>query len=403
MTEDIPGNILLDRQVLDDPYPFYKKLQKQAPVWRVPGTDIYIVSRYDLIDEAASRTRDFSSNLRDVLYRDENGLPARMSRGDADLQVLPTADPPVHTAHRKILAPLMSPKRVSALEARIAEAACENIGRAIGVGTADFMQAVANSIPIAIISHMVGFQDVDIDTLREAAFDSTRIVSGTLSQSELLATFARSEETFHLVAGQYLQADPAGEGILSALKSAVEAGSLEAVHAIAMAHVLLSAGGESTVSLIGNTIAMVADDQELQEKLRADATLIPAVIEEVLRLQSPFRSHLRSVPHQTSLGGETIPADSLLLLFWGAGNRDPEIFADPDTFRLGRPRRHMAFGRGIHNCLGAPLARLEAKVVLEQLLARTSRFTLDAEQPPQWVDSLQTRRYERLPVRLEAR
>ena len=127
-------------------------------------------------------------------------------------------------------------------------------------------------------------------------------------------------------------------------------------------------------------------------------------MEEALRLESPFRYLMRSVPADTSLAGEEIPAGATVLLFWGAANRDPAEYDHPDDVDLDRRvlRHHVAFGRGIHHCVGAPLARLEAQVVLRVLLACTSNIALDPEQSPRWVDSLLIRRYDRLPVRLDA-
>jgi len=152
---------------------------------------------------------------------------------------------------------------------------------------------------------------------------------------------------------------------------------------------MLAAGGESTTSLIGNAVRLLADHQDLQQRLRQQPELIPSFVEEALRLESPFRHHMRSVSKDTTLGGVDIPAGATVLLFWGAANRDPAVFERPDEVVLGRPRRHVAFGRDIHYCVGAPLARLEARVVLTVLLNCTSSITLDprpttpmGQQPP---------------------
>ena len=170
-------------------------------------------------------------------------------------------------------------------------------------------------------------------------------------------------------------------------------------------HTLLSAGGESTTSLIGNAVRLLAEDAGLQEHLRRNQEHLSTFVEEVLRLESPFRYLMRSVPRDTALGSVTIPAGATALLLWGAANRDADVFERPDEVNLRRkvPRRHVAFGRGIHHCVGAPLARLEAHTVLTVLLERTSSITLDPEQAPRWVNSLLVRRHERLPVRLVPR
>ena len=139
---------------------------------------------------------------------------------------------------------------------------------------------------------------------------------------------------------------------------------------------------------------------ELQNQLRRDSTLVVPFIEEVLRLESPFRYHLRHVARTSELCGVTIPAESTMLLFWGAANRDPAQYDRPDDVVLDRkaPRHHLGFGRGIHLCVGAPLARLEAHVILTQLLQRTTHFALDPDSLPQRVNSLMVRRFSSLPL-----
>jgi cytochrome P450 family 144 len=169
-------------------------------------------------------------------------------------------------------------------------------------------------------------------------------------------------------------------------------------------HTLLSAGGESTTSLLGNAARILAEHQDLQQHLRQNPEQIPTFVEEALRLEPPFRYHMRSARKDTKLGGVDIPADATILLLWGAANRDDAEFERPDEVDLDRqvPRHHVSFGRGIHHCVGAPLARIEARNVLSVLLERTSSITLDPEHPPRWVNSLMVRRHEQVPVRLVA-
>jgi cytochrome P450 len=197
----------------------------------------------------------------------------------------------------------------------------------------------------------------------------------------------------------------AADGILSAVGSAVAAGDMEIMAGLTIIHTLLSAGGESTTSLLGNAVYMLASQRELQRRLRADPALVAPFIEEVLRLESPFRYHLRHVARTTELCGVTVPAGSTMLLFWGAANRDPAEYDRPDEVVLDRasPRHHLAFGRGIHLCVGAPLARLEAEVILTQFMQRTIDFTLDATRTPQRMRSLMVRRFTSLPLSASAR
>ncbi len=399
----ISGTLLLDPDVLQDPYPFYRQLQSYAPVWQVPNTEVFVVSSFEQLAEAAGRIEDFSSNLNCLLYRDENGLPARLPFGGAGIQTLATADPPIHTAHRSTVFPNFVSKRMASLEPEIVSLADECVGRALDKRAVDFMAEVANIVPITVISRLIGFRNTDLNRLLSAAFDSTELVGVTPSRERLFELMARSSDIGAWIADQLESAaNNPGENILRSIGQGVESGVLSAGAGIVILHTLLSAGGESTTSLIGSAVCLLARHQDLQQRLRRQPELIPNFVEEALRLESPFRHHMRSVPKDTTLGGVHIPAGATVLLLWGAANRDPAVFAHPDEIVLGRPRRHVAFGRDIHYCVGAPLARLEARVVLSVLLERTSSIALDPAQPPRWVNSLMVRRYDPLPVHLIA-
>jgi len=165
-----------------------------------------------------------------------------------------------------------------------------------------------------------------------------------------------------------------------------------------------SAGVESTASLTGNAVRILAEQPLLQQELRENPLLVPDFIEEALRLESSFRGHYRHVRRDTKLGNVKLARDSHLLLLWAAANRDPETFPKPDAvdFHRAAPREHLAFGRGTHFCLGARLARLETRIVLEELLERTRSFSLDPRLPPTYVSSIFVRRHEVLGLCIEA-
>jgi cytochrome P450 len=267
------------------------------------------------------------------------------------------------------------------------------------------MADVANPIPIRIVSKLIGFQDEDPDELLSAAFGATGMLAATEPLEVLLASMDRTTSVVSWIADQ-LQAvldGLEGDGILAVVASAVGKGELEPGEGIVILATLLSAGGESTTSLLGNALHILATDADLQSRLRADRTLVKPFIEEALRLESPFRHHLRHVKVTTELGGVAIPGGATMLLLWGAANRDPAEFDRPNEVVLDRPvpRHHLGFGRGIHLCVGAPLARLEAEIILTQVLERTKGFKLDPDRPPSRVNSLMVRRFESLPLMAE--
>jgi cytochrome P450 len=403
MNPMLPGTLLLDPTVIDNPYPFYRDLHRQAPVWQVPGTAVFVVSSYALLTEAGTRVGDFSSNMRYLLYRGENGLPSRLPF-NTGIQTLANADPPLHTLHKNTVFPNFVAKRMLLLEPEIQKIATARVECALDKRGFDFMADIGNLVPITVVSRLIGFRNSDIGALLQAAFDSTEIVGATLSLERLQEIVSRSTEIQEWLHDQLtLATKEPGEDILTSIGNGIKTGVLSAHEGIIMMQTLLGAGGESTTSLLGNAVRILAEDRDLQERLRQHPELIPNFVEEALRLESPFRSMLRSTPKDTTLGGIDIPADATVMLFWSAGNRDPEVFDNPDEVILNRARPQLAFGRGIHFCIGAPLARLEAKVVLSILLARTSNIRLDPDRPPQWVKSLQVRRHDHLHVEINPR
>jgi cytochrome P450 len=403
MRDDLPATMLLEPAVVDDPYAFYRRLVVEAPVWQVPGTPVVIVSSFAAVTEATNRVEDFSSNLRGLLYRTDDGLPAVLPfDAGENANALATADPPMHTAHRKAVFPELVGRRMATLRPEIEELAETHMTAALTRTPVAFMDDIANAIPIRVVSKLIGFHDEDPDELLATAFGSTAMLAATESLDEINALMERSLAVFGWMNEQLVEraTDSMPDGILGAVRSAVATGDLDVGAGLTIIHTLLSAGGESTTSLLGNAVHMLATMPDLQRQLRDDPTLVVPFIEEVLRLESPFRYHLRHVCRTTELCGVSIPAGATMLLFWGAANRDPAEYERPDEIVLDRstPRHHLAFGRGIHLCVGAPLARLEAEVILTEFLRRTTDFTLDPAHPPARLRSLMVRRFTSLPL-----
>ncbi len=395
--------MLLDPSVLADPYDFYRTLREQAPVWPVPGTDVVTISTFALLSEAVARPEDFSSTMRCLLYRDEDGLPARLDFGDAAMPTLAAADPPLHTTHRRAVFPELVARRMRALEDDIRALSATTAASALRDHNFDFMATIGNIVPITVVANLIGFRDSNPMQLLQAAFESTTMVGGTMPLERLNDLVTRIGVIQKWIADQVTATgEDDDETILLAVRRALDAGTLEMGEVQTILHTLLSAGGESTTSLLGNAVRMLAEDPTLQQRLRARPEDIDVFVEEALRLESPFRQMMRSVPHDTTLGGSDIAAGSTALLLFAAGNRDPAQFANPDKVDLTResPKRHLAFGHGIHFCVGAALARIEARAVLTALFEQTQNFTLDPDHDPQWVDSLLVRRHEQLHLRV---
>lgn len=392
----IDAGLLLDPHVVQDPYGFYDAVRRTAPVWQAGEAPLFLVTGFAELAEAARRIEDFSSELRGLIYRDDAGLPAILPV-DVGPPTLPISDPPIHTLHKQLIFPRFVSKRMALIEADIAlytEACLDRIER---LQEFDFMAEVGGAVPIRAISMLLGLGDYNDAALLRAAYDASEMTGGTLTLEGLHAAHSRSDTVRDWLDEQLARRDGSGAGdLLDAIKAAVVDGQLLHGQALITLITLLSAGAESTASLIGNAVRMLAKRPALVARLRAAPDLLPDFIEEAGRLESPFRHHLRSVPRATELAGVAIPAGATLMLMWGAANRDPARFDDPAALIIERRPQHVTFGRGIHLCVGAALARMEARIVLGAMLRRRQFVRLHPDQAPEWANNVMVRRHHRL-------
>ena len=355
MSTDIPGTLPLDPDVIDDPYPFYRRLQAEAPVWRVSDTDVVAISTYPLIAEAASRVEDYhcicatfsteamqvSPNVSDSETPAPTPWPPRIRPGtsftgtSSSLNWFPSAWTPSSRGH--------SDRRWLHGRGDRPNLRFHGHCRERGPNHGDY--------------RLIGFRNAGRQDLFDAAVDSTSMLGATLSRAELDQRILRTLEIETWIGEQLSEeVENPGDDILGAVAHGVSDGVLTHQEGCVVLHTLLSAGGESTTSLIGNAVRILAERQDLQDLLRRSPTLIPAFVEEVLRLESPFRFLLRTASRDSRLAGVDIPRESTVLLLWGAANRERATFQSPDDIVLDRkvPRRHVAFGRGIDHCVGDP-------------------------------------------------
>ena len=406
---DLDDPTLLFRQdFLDEPATLYAYLRAHAPVWELPGTGTFLVTSAALISEAVARPEDFSSNLLGLMYTGDDGLPAvfDMAHLGPAIHVLATSDPPLHTRHRRLMQPLFSPGAVEAISGFLDATADELIGSLVATGRGDFATAVAEPLPVQVICSMIGIPEADVAMLTPLVLQSNDLLAGVVDA----ATMGASAEASMKVVG-YLdplvrgwRADDEGTTVCDALARACAAGEITVEDGLGMLVQLLGAGTETTTSLIGRVALQLARDAELQQTLRENLDLVPALLEETLRFDGPFRFHYRAVVRDAKLGGTHIPAGSRVLLMWGAANLDEDFFERPDEFDITRSglRSHFAFGRGIHFCIGAPLARMEARRTVERLLRSTTEFSLDPDGIPAYRRTIFVRRLGSLPLVLKA-
>jgi cytochrome P450 len=406
---------LFDPAVVEDPRSYYAQLRETDPVHHIPGTTAFLVTRMDLIHEVVAKPAVFSSVSTVFLHQHASaGAPGlRGVAPDTEVDtsqgmVLATADPPDHTRQRKVVTRRLSTTVMQGMEPEFRELVDGVLDGALARGRIEFMGELAEPLPMVMVARILGVEDEKAPALKEQGYASVEAISGFVTD-ERLAELGAPMMNVGPVVDRYLEARAAQEydsnSLIGVCGQAVEDGDLTDLEAMATLFLLISAGGESTTSLTGTGARLLAERPDLQDRLRREPELVPAFVEEACRIDPPFRGHYRTVVSDTELGGVSIPAGSSLVLMWPAANHDRDAFQNPDEIDLDRPnpRQHVGFGWGIHLCVGAPLARVEAKVAFEQLLARTKSFELDPTAAPlRHHRSLMIRRLVELPLLLDA-
>jgi cytochrome P450 len=396
---------LFSPSAIEDPYPLYARLRKDRPLSRVAETGVHLVASWDLIEEALGRDADFSAHLTGVLMRDEHGEPSVFDlRQGAPSQVIATADEPRHAVHRAIAQPRLAASQAAKLEAPIRSWARSSVREWLAGGAGDFVP-LAELIPARVVAEVLGLPSGDVTRFRTWAMMGGDILAGDVDQARLIRLSVETEKMLQYL-GEHLdeaRRKPRPEvdaPLFHALARGVEAGDLDRDEAIGIASVMFGAGGESTAALIGSVARWLAENPDLASQLRQNPALVSLFVEEVLRLQPPFNFHYRVVLRECELGGFTLRQGDRLMLLWASANRDAARLAEPDALRLDRrhPKNHLGFGRGSHFCIGAPIARLEARVVCEELLAATDSISLSETSPHVYANSIFTHRLERLPL-----
>ncbi len=369
------------RETIEDPYPFYRAMRDHAPVFRPEGSDWWYVTRYDDIKAVARDTETFSSKIVAILVRGGSGRLLRVPEIPMfPVDVLAIADPPVHGTHRKLSTLGLGKSFPKSLEPWMEEKVAESLDRAIPSGRFDWMDAVAFRLPMQVALHLLSLDVRDHDLVKRLSDDAIDLLAGTTSTWRMTKDMVGAFRLYRWCVRAFARARRAPpEGLMGALVRAAEEGALTKKEASSIVLQILIAGSDSSASLMGSAVAMLAQDPALQDRLRADPTQIPAFVEEAIRLEAPFQGHFRQTTRPCELGGVSLPAGARLFLAWASGNRDEQQYERAEEIDLGRvkPRAHFSFGHGIHLCIGAALGRMEARMALAQLLRRTRSIRLD--------------------------
>ncbi|HEX5501575.1 MAG TPA: cytochrome P450 [Thermomicrobiales bacterium] len=396
-----------DPAIQADPYPVYRQLRTERPVcWNGQS---WLVSRYDdvvglLTDPRASSAR--TEAIYQALPPDvrEELAPMRHVLGSRML----LSDPPRHTRLRGLVTQAFSAKMVEAKHPRIREIADALVARVAGRGALDVIADLATPLPGRVIADMLGVPAADQERFSRWSRDQVRVYDRPGTVHERVAIMRRGQASM-LELRAYLEGVIAArraaprDDLVSTLVAAEEQGDrLSTDELVVMIIALLVGGNNSTAHLIGNAVLTLLRHPAALARLRAEPALVRPAIEEVLRFESPVQATSRVAREAIPLGGRTIAPGQGISLLFGAANRDPAQFADPDTFDLARqPNRHLTFAHGPHFCLGAALARAEAQAAVLALIARCPDLALATDRV-EWLPGFSFRGLKALPVTCSA-
>ncbi len=386
-----------DESLKDDPHPVWKRLRDEAPVYYNEQYDFWTLSRFEDVDRAHRDPQRFSSAHTTVL---ESMTEEAQTEG-----MMIFLDPPEHTALRRLVSKAFTPRRVAELEHEIRSLCASLLDAQLGETSFDYVQDFGARLPATVIAMLLGVPPSDREDVRHHIDGLFHLEPGVGMANE---TSMRSagwlfEYLDHLIKerGQRPQDD-----MLTDLVQAEVSGidgvprRLTSQECTEFGILLVSAGTETVARLLGWAGLILADHPDQLAELVRDPSLIPNAIEELLRYESPSPVQGRWLTQETELHGRLIPANSKILLLTGSAGRDDRVYPEPDQFDIRRNfRLHVAFGYGIHFCLGAALARMEGKIALEETVKRYSTWTVDKEHSVPLHTST-VRGYQQLPIRV---
>jgi cytochrome P450 len=388
----------MDPEFLADPYPTYRRLRTEDPVHQSP-LGFWVLTRYEDVAAVLRDARFIKEPLAAlVAARFGNAVPRGVGLSMLD------RDPPDHTRLRSLVSKAFTPRVVEGLRPRIQQIVDGLVARAEAAGSMDLIEEFAYPIPVNVICEMMGVPVEDHERFKGWSLDIARGLDSIWlpPDSEIPRRSAAARHAisdyFRELIGQR-RASPRGD-LLSALIAAEEAGDkLNEEELLATCILILIAGHETTVNLIGNGVLALLRNPEELRRLRTTPGLITTAVEELLRYDGPVQRTARVASDDASIGGRTIRKGEMVMPFIGAADRDPAHFPEPDRLDLGRAdNRHIAFGWGIHFCLGAPLARVEGQIAINTLVRRLPRLALVSD-TVEYRQSLTLRGLKALPVK----
>jgi cytochrome P450 len=384
-----------DFEIDTDPYPIWKRLREERPLYYNERYDFYALSRFEDVERALVDWRTYSSAKGTVLELIKSGV--EIPRGSIIFE-----DPPDHDLYRGLLSRVFTPRKMGAIEPKVREFCARCLDPLVGTGGFDFIRDLGAQMPMRTIGMLLGIPEQDQEALRDRIDEGLRLEDGTMPDVDLETRGRAQSEAF----AEYIDwraEHPSDDLMTELLQAEFEDAEgtrrrLTRDELLGYINLLAGAGNETTTRLIGWTGKVLAEHPDQRRQLVEDRTLVPNAIEELLRFEPPSPVQARYVTKDVEQHGHAVPEASAILLLNASGNRDERKFSDPDRFDIHRTiDHHLAFGYGTHFCLGAALARLEGRVALDEVLTRFPTWEVD------WDNAVQARTstvrgWESLPV-----
>ena len=398
-------------EALADPFPAYRRAHREGPVHVVPGAGTLIVVSHALVSEVTARIDDFSNDFAALLQGQRATDPevaAILDSGWPQVNTLLTADPPVHTRFRKLVGLAFSMKRVDALEDHIRSIVDGLIDGFAARGSCEFVAEFAVPLPVQLITEQIGIDRTEFATVKRWSDAFADRLGGVATRERELECARQVVEFQHAMKERIedRRRSPRDDLLSDLVNAQVDSERpLDDAELMSIIQQIMVAGNETTTSLLaGGMVQLIRNPGQLA-MVRADPSLIRNMVEEMLRTESPAAGLWRIAARDTELAGRAVAAGTLLMLRFAAANRDPAVFPDPDHFDVTRAnaRTHLAFGRGIHMCVGNMLSRKETAVAFERVLARLDDLAIADGAELSCHPSLLLRGLTALPLTIRAR
>jgi cytochrome P450 len=384
-----------DYVIDSDPYPVWRRLRNDRPLYYNERYDFYAVSRFADVERGLIDWRTYSSAKGSVLEVIKSGM--EIPPGSIIFE-----DPPGHDMHRGLLSRVFTPRKMNLIEPKVREFCAQSLDPLVGTGSFDFITDLGAQMPMRTIGMLLGIPEQDQEALRDIIDDSLRLDDGE-TMPDMSAFEANAQASGFEEYIEWRAKHPSDDLMTELLQAEFEDETgttrrLSRPEVLGVVNLLAAAGNETTTRLIGWTGKVLAEHPDQLRMLAQDRSLVPNAIEELLRFESPSPVQARYVTQDVDHDGQVVPAGSAILLLNGSGNRDDRKFPDGDRFDIMRKiDHHIAFGYGLHFCLGAALARMEGRVALDEVLQRFPSWEVDWDGATQARTST-VRGWERLPV-----